>query len=213
MLSVFSAWDMPSCKSKKGLWRLVQCGSRCLVDVEARYAITELELVAVVWAMAKCRNHLKGLPQFTVMTDHRPLIPILTSYTLDAIDNPRLQRLKKIAGYTYTATWCNGKDLSIPDALSRSPVDDPSTKNITRSEKTCHHVRHVVMCDHAVFSYRYGSTQRWPCVRKTQQPMKILSMSNSSIEWVMVTLSLTMTWLQSCFHSGRSVSSCTMTES
>ncbi|XP_064093176.1 uncharacterized protein LOC135205853 [Macrobrachium nipponense] len=40
------------------------------------------------------------------MTDHRPLIPILNSYTLDAIENSRLQRLKeKISPYIFTAVW------------------------------------------------------------------------------------------------------------
>ena len=33
--------------------RLVQCGSRFLADTETRYAIIELELLAVVWATSK----------------------------------------------------------------------------------------------------------------------------------------------------------------
>ena len=32
-------------------WRLVQCGSRFLSDAESRYAVVELELLPVVWAM------------------------------------------------------------------------------------------------------------------------------------------------------------------
>lgn len=77
-------------EQEEGQWRLVQCGSRFLAKVETRYATIELELVAVVWAMTKCRYYLMGLPHFTLMTDHRPLIPILNSYTLDAIDNPSM---------------------------------------------------------------------------------------------------------------------------
>jgi len=128
-----------------GEWRLVQCGSRFLADVETRYATIELELVAVVWAMMKCKYYLLGLPHFTLMTDHRPLVPILNSYTLDAIDNLRPQCIKeKIAGYVFTAMWRKGKELSIPDALSHAPVDSPSSEDIALSNDTRNYVRCVV---------------------------------------------------------------------
>ena len=87
-------------------------------------------MVAVVWGMTKCRYYLMGLSHFDVVIDHRPLVPILNSYTLDAIENPRLQRLKeKIAGYVYTAAWRKGKDHVLPDALSRAPVDKPTPED------------------------------------------------------------------------------------
>lgn len=38
---------------------------------------------------------LSGLQNFTVMTDHRHFIPIINNYFLDAVENPRLQRLKE----------------------------------------------------------------------------------------------------------------------
>ncbi|XP_068207506.1 uncharacterized protein [Palaemon carinicauda] len=44
-----------------GHLRLVQCGSRFLADAETRYATIELEMLAVVWAMSKCRLYLAGL--------------------------------------------------------------------------------------------------------------------------------------------------------
>ena len=57
-------------------WRLVQCGSRFVTDTESRYAMVELELLAIVWAVKKLRVYLAGLPQFMVLTDHKPLLPI-----------------------------------------------------------------------------------------------------------------------------------------
>ena len=75
--------------------RLIQCGSRFLTGCESRYSTIELELLAVVWASAKCRMYLLGLQHFSVVTDHRPLIPILNTYTLDAVENARLQRMKE----------------------------------------------------------------------------------------------------------------------
>lgn len=107
-------------------WRLIQCGSRFLTDAETRYATIELELVAAVWGMQKCRLYLLGLQSFDLVLDHKPLLPILNAYTLDAVQNPRLQRLKeKISGYSFKAVWKKGKEHAIPDALSRSPVDKP----------------------------------------------------------------------------------------
>lgn len=115
-----------------GRTRLVQCGSRFLTDAETRYATIELELQAVVWAMSKCKYYLAGLQHFSLVTDHRPLVPILNSYSLDAIENPRLQRLKeKISPYIFTASWRAGKELCIPDALSRSPVSQPTSEDVT----------------------------------------------------------------------------------
>nr|XP_027211978.1 uncharacterized protein LOC113805212 [Penaeus vannamei] len=105
-----------------GQLRLVQCGSRFLTDAESRYATIELEMLAASWAMGKCRLYLAGLSTLPFIP-HRPLIPILNHYTLDAIENPRLQRLRvKMAPYVFTAVWRAGKTLCVPDALSRAPV-------------------------------------------------------------------------------------------
>ena len=99
---------------------------RFLSDPESRYAIIELEFLAVAWAITKCDVFLAGLPHFTVVTDHHPLIPILNNHRLDEIQNPRLQRLKtKIMGYTFTATWLKGTLNNTPDALSHNPTADP----------------------------------------------------------------------------------------
>ena len=78
-----------------GIWKFIQCGSRFLSDVETRYVVIELELVAVVWAFKKCKMYLLGLPHFQLVVDHEPLVFILNDRTLDTIENPRIQRLKE----------------------------------------------------------------------------------------------------------------------
>ncbi|XP_064122505.1 uncharacterized protein K02A2.6-like [Macrobrachium nipponense] len=79
------------------------------------------------------------------MTDHRPLIPILNHYTLDAIENPRLQRLKmKVAPYIFTAVWRARKQLCIPDALSRSPTSRPTPEDEEECTTSTAHVRRIV---------------------------------------------------------------------
>ena len=108
-------------------WRLLQCGSRFLTDTESRYAIIELECLAVVWAAHKCALYLSGT-RFEVVTDHRPLIPILNSYSLDQIENPRLQRLVlKLRCFQLQARWQPGSKQAFADALSRHPVANPTS--------------------------------------------------------------------------------------
>ena len=67
-------------------WLLVQAGSRFLSDAESRYATIELELLAVTWAITKCKIFLAGLQHFYIISRH-----------LDEIENPRLQRLISLA--------------------------------------------------------------------------------------------------------------------
>ena len=107
-------------------WTLVQAGSRFLSDAETRYAVIELEILAVCWAIMKCRVFLAGLQHFDVATDHNPLVPILNTRRLDEVENPRLQRLKsRLMAYNFTAQWTKGSNHCAPNALSRNPVMDP----------------------------------------------------------------------------------------
>ena len=48
---------------------------------QSRYAVIELELSAVKWTMEKCHLFLKGLPMFTLVVDHQPLVTILDKQT------------------------------------------------------------------------------------------------------------------------------------
>ena len=66
-------------------WVLIQAGSRFLSDPESQYARIELELLVVAWAITKCKLFLAGLPNFTIITNHHPLIPILNSHRLDEL--------------------------------------------------------------------------------------------------------------------------------
>ena len=55
---------------------LLECSSRFLSDAESRYAVIELKCLAVVWAVKKCGLFLHGA-LFEIVTEHRPLVPIL----------------------------------------------------------------------------------------------------------------------------------------
>ena len=100
-------------------WKTVQAGSRFLTDTESRYAVIELECLAIAWAVKKCHIFLSGSDHFTVVTDHNPLVPVLNSHRLDEIENPRLQRLRtRLLAYNFTAYWLKGANNHAADALS-----------------------------------------------------------------------------------------------
>ena len=107
-------------------WKLVNCGSRFLADVETRYPMVELEAIAIKYGIKKCHLYLYGIPHFTVITDHRPLKPIFNEKNLSEIENVKLQNLKAAlkSQYQFTVDWRKGKEHAIADALSHAPVDD-----------------------------------------------------------------------------------------
>lgn len=93
-----------------------------------RYAVIELECLAVAWAIKKCPTFLAGINQFTVITDHNPLIPILNTHRLDEIENPWLQQLRtRIMAYKFTVRWQKGSQHEAADALSRFPPSPPNS--------------------------------------------------------------------------------------
>jgi len=112
-------------RASDGSVKLVYCGSKSLSPAERNYSMVELELLAIVWAVKKCHYYLKGIPKFTVVTDHKPLEGIFRK-DLQEIDNPRLVRFREfLIPYPLNVHWTEGKKHLIADALSRAPVDPP----------------------------------------------------------------------------------------
>ncbi|QQP55719.1 Uncharacterized protein FKW44_000153 [Caligus rogercresseyi] len=128
---------MQNHSSEEEHWKLIQCGSRYLTDTETRYSVGELEALAIQWGINCCRTYLLGLPHFFVVTDHLPLRTIANNTNLASIDNARMQRiLEKVNSYNFTVVWTKGKTHLIADALSRSPVSDP-TNSEDNSDIVC----------------------------------------------------------------------------
>lgn len=89
--------------------------SRSLLDAETKYSTTELELLAIVWAIEHFRVYLYG-KKFQVVTDHRPL-----AWLMDLRDpSSRLMRWKiRLAHYDFTIEYIKGKLNHVADCLSR----------------------------------------------------------------------------------------------
>jgi len=101
-----------------------------LWSIELKCAVIKLELLAVEWAIIKCKLFLRGLQNFQIITDHSPLVPILNSYRLDEIDNIWLQSLQaKLMAYNFTAIWCKESSNTAPDVLSQHPILEPTQED------------------------------------------------------------------------------------
>jgi len=53
-------------------------------ESEKNYALIELELLPIVFAMTRFDQYAFGIPNITIHTDHEPLIPIFRKSLLQA---------------------------------------------------------------------------------------------------------------------------------
>ena len=81
--------------------------------------------MAVTWACERFRDYLVGL-HFHIETDHKPLVPLLTSKNLDELPI-RVQRFRlRLMRFSFSMSHVPGKELVLADTLSRVPVSNAS---------------------------------------------------------------------------------------
>ena len=124
-------------------WKPVAFCSRTLTPTEVNWAQIEKECLAAVWACEKFSRYLVGLPCFRLETDHKPLVPLLTTKNLG--DAPvRCQRLlMRMMRFNPDVHYVPGKYLAIADALSRKPLPDQNA-DITLDKAVEAHVEAVM---------------------------------------------------------------------
>jgi len=112
----------------------VAYASRAMTSAEQRYAQIEKEVLALTWACEWFADYLVG-STFFCETDHKPLVPLLSSKNLDKLP-PCIQRFcMRLMRFCFTISHVPGKDLVIADASSRAPLGKPtSTDESLQSE-------------------------------------------------------------------------------
>ena len=115
-------------KEGDGTWRPVMFISRALAPVECRYVQIEKEALALPWACERFSDYVVG-KSTVAETDHNPLVPLLTTRTLDEV-LPRVLRLRMqlMRFHFKEVNHVPGKEMYITDALSRMQSENTKTE-------------------------------------------------------------------------------------
>lgn len=91
-----------------------------------------------MWACEKFYRNLCGLEHFKLVTDHKPLVPLINSRSLDNVPLRCQRLLMRLMRFNPIAECAPGKTLIVADTLSRSPLTSTCTETDTESEVTCY---------------------------------------------------------------------------
>lgn len=104
-----------------GCWKLVVCCSKGLTPAQKNYGVSELEALAIVYAVTKLRPYLLG-HQFTILTDHCALCAL-------NLKEPKSERLKRwalyLSSFNFIIKYIKGGLHKDVDCISRKPLVEP----------------------------------------------------------------------------------------
>ena len=111
----------------------VAYASRALNPTEKNYSVTELETLAVVWAVTHFRSYLYG-GDVTVITDHSAVKPVLEAPNPTGKHARWWTRVYGRGIKSVNIIYRAGRENKSADALSRSPVSPAPSHGIGQDE-------------------------------------------------------------------------------
>ena len=114
---------------------IIAYASKSLSDTEKRYPNIDREMLACVFGAERFHTYVFG-KHFTIESDHQPL-EIISKKSVNAA-SARIQRmLLRLQRYDYTITYRPGKEMILPDSLSRMSSAADNSK-IDLDMQICH---------------------------------------------------------------------------
>ena len=143
--------------------------SRTLTEAERKYSQIEKECLALVYACEKFSKYLVGLDRFELLTDHKPLVPLIRSKDID--NTPvRCQRLLiRLLNFNIEIRHVPGKENIVADALSRSPVPHSDSERELCEEVT---------------AYVDVVTSSWPVTSRRLQELRAATVHDADLQQV-----------------------------
>ena len=115
-------------KYQVGLIQPVAYASRSLSPIEKRYGVTELETLAVVWAVTHFRAYLYG-HDVIVITDHSAVRAVLQTPSPNGKHARWWSRVFGIGAKSLQIVYRAGRENAGADALSRNPTGPPPVES------------------------------------------------------------------------------------
>ena len=146
--------------------------SRTLTPAETHYAQIEKECLACTWVCERFGHYLTGLEKFKLITDHKPLLPLIN--TKDIVNTPvRCQRLLlRLMKFNVVAEHCPGTEMYVADALSRNPLPFENRAQIDAIVEEIE--AHVMMVE----TY-------WPATARRLEQIRQVTMSDATLQKVL----------------------------
>ena len=156
-------------QEEKGEWKPLSFASRFLTELEAKYSIKELELLAIVWSVEYFRNYVYGV-KFKIKPDHKALATVLKGHKGNKTYSSRLTRwVGRLLPFNFEIIHGTGRNLGIADFLSRNPTEQNKS---TKKAKTLWDEWFTV---NIVSEMKNNLLTNQNAIRGEQQPIKIES--------------------------------------
>ena len=99
-----------------GKQKIIACISKTFNETEKRWSATERECYAILFAVEKLNDFLKGPTPFTLLTDHKSL----TYLDRNVFSNAKISRWQeRLSQYSFICQYIEGSSNTFADMLSR----------------------------------------------------------------------------------------------
>ena len=108
-------------EDKEGKLRPVRWLSKKLTQTESKYSVSEIEMLAIKWAVLKLEYELSG-KKFIIETDHKCLVRVMDA---QEFNNKRIARMRNaIQHLCFEIKYVKGEENNAADALSRQHEEE-----------------------------------------------------------------------------------------